>query len=60
MVDAARDEDDEDAVGARDCALDHLAVVGGTRNDGDSLLERVELRDALFAAYADDVVAAIE
>src|SRR5688572_10059651 len=40
-VDSSRNQDDEHAVALRDRALDDLALVRGSRNDGDALLERV-------------------
>jgi hypothetical protein len=35
-MDASRDELDEHSVARRDCALDDLAFVGRSRNDGDA------------------------
>ena len=57
---AARDEDDEDAVAAGDRPLDDVAVVSRARDDRDLAVEVSELGDALFAAYGDDFVAAVQ
>ena len=59
-MDAPRDEHDEHPVAPRDRALDDLAVVRRSRNDGDAPLERIELPHALLAAHADHLVAAIQ
>ena len=59
-VDAARDEDHEHSVAARDRFLDDLGVVRRSRNDSDAPLELVELPHALLPAHADHLVAAIK
>jgi hypothetical protein len=59
-VDASRDEHDEHPVAPRHRALDDLAVVRRSRNDGDAPPERVELLHALLAAHADHLVATIK
>src|SRR3954463_12498425 len=60
LLHAARDEDDEDSVAARDGSLDDGAVVGRAGHDGDPAVEPGELGDALLAAHGDDLVAAVE
>src|SRR5262249_31236073 len=47
-------------VAPRDRALDRLAIVRRSRNDGDASLERVELTDALIPAHADHRIAPIQ
>src|SRR5579859_3438018 len=59
-VDTAWDQYREHPVAPRDRTLDHLAVVGRAWDDGDASLERVELFDALCAAHANNVVAAVQ
>ena len=59
-MDASWDEHDEHPVAPRHRTLDDPAVVGGSRQDGDAPLERVELRDALLPTDANHLVASIE
>ena len=56
----SRHEHDQYTAAASDRLLDDLAIVRRSRNDNDALLERVELRDAFFAAHADDLVPSVE
>jgi hypothetical protein len=59
-VDSSRDQYDEHAVAPGDRALDHLAVVRRSRNDGDASLERVELPHAFLPAHTDHLVAPVQ
>ena len=58
-VDAPGGEHGQHAVAAGDRLADDVAVVCGTRQDRDAVLEAVELADALLAADTDDLVAAV-
>src|SRR5438045_8880260 len=59
-VDTSRGHHDENPVASRDSALDDLAVVGRSRDDGDAPLECVELPNALLAAHSNHLVTAIQ
>ena len=51
---------DEDSVAPRNGPLDGFGVVRRSWNDRHASLKRIEFRDALLPAYADDLVASIE
>src|SRR4029079_6240635 len=59
-VHAARDEDDEDSVAARDGPAEYVGCVGGAGHARDAGLEPGELGDALLAAHRHDLVPAVQ
>lgn len=60
MVHSPWNEYDEYTVATCNRVLDHLAVVGCSRNDGNAPVEAVELPNTLFPAHPDNLIAAIE
>jgi hypothetical protein len=59
-MNASRDQHGEHRVTPGDRTLDDVTIIRGSRNNGDSPLELVELCHALLAAHANHLVVSIQ